>query len=91
MSFQATVKWFDSQKGYGFLTREGQADLFVHFSAIKAEGFKKLHQGDVVKFEVSKTDRGEQATEVEIVTKAPTKKPASKAPATAETTPPATE
>ena len=58
------VKWFNAEKGYGFLQREGGKDLFVHFSGIKSEGFKTLEEGWNVEFDVIQGDRGEQATNV---------------------------
>ena len=58
------VKWFNAEKGYGFIQREGGKDLFVHFSGIKSEGFKTLEEGWNVEFDVIQGDRGEQATSV---------------------------
>lgn len=58
------VKWFNAEKGYGFIQREGGTDLFVHFSGIKSEGFKTLEEGWNVEFDVIQGDRGEQATNV---------------------------
>lgn len=58
------VKWFNAEKGYGFIEREGGKDLFVHFSGIKSEGFKTLEEGWNVEFDVIQGDRGEQATNV---------------------------
>ena len=58
------VKWFNADKGYGFIQREGGKDLFVHFSGIKSEGFKTLEEGWNVEFDVIQGDRGEQATNV---------------------------
>lgn len=58
------VKWFNAEKGYGFIQREGGKDLFVHFSGIKSEGFKALEEGWNVEFDVIQGDRGEQATNV---------------------------
>ena len=58
------VKWFNAEKGYGFIQREGGKDLFVHFSGIKSEGFKTLEEGWNVEFDVIKRDRGEQASNV---------------------------
>lgn len=58
------VKWFNAEKGYGFIQREGGKDLFVHFSGIKSEGFKTLEEGWNVEFDVVQGDRGEQATNV---------------------------
>ncbi len=61
---QGTVKWFSDNKGYGFLTVEGGSDVFVHFSAIKAEGFKTLREGDKVSFDVVEGEKGPQAANV---------------------------
>lgn len=58
------VKWFNAEKGYGFIQREGGKDLFVHFSGIKSEGFKTLEEGWNVEFDAIQGDRGEQATNV---------------------------
>lgn len=58
------VKWFNAEKGYGFIQREGGKDLFVHFSGIKSEGFKTLEEGWNVEFDVIQGDRGKQATNV---------------------------
>lgn len=58
------VKWFNAEKGYGFIQREGGKDLFVHFSGIQSEGFKTLEEGWNVEFDVIQGDRGEQATNV---------------------------
>ena len=66
--------WFDSRKGYGFITREdGSGDIFVHFSAIQGEGddFKTIYEGDIVEFEVSEGDKGPQATNLTVVEKGP--------------------
>ena len=60
-----TVKWFNSEKGYGFITTEEGQDIFVHYSAINSEGFKTLNEGDQVQFEVTEGDRGPQASNVE--------------------------
>jgi CspA family cold shock protein len=59
-----TVKWFNENKGYGFICQEGGPDVFVHFSAIKDEGFKTLSEGQAVQFEVVQGDKGPQATDV---------------------------
>ena len=58
------VKWFDDRKGYGFIAREGQKDIFVHFSAIQGNGFRTLSEGEEVEFEVVTGPKGEQATNV---------------------------
>ena len=60
-----TVKWFSDQKGFGFITPEdGQSDVFVHFSALQGSGFKTLHDGDRVQFDVTDGPKGKQATNV---------------------------
>ena len=61
---EGTVKWFNSEKGYGFISQKDGEDLFVHFSGIKSEGFKTLEEGWNVEFDVIQGDRGEQATNV---------------------------
>jgi len=61
---EGTVKWFNADKGYGFIERENGEDVFVHFSAIQGDGFKTLDEGQNVTFEVVKGDRGEQAENV---------------------------
>ena len=55
---QGTVKWFNDAKGFGFITQEGGEDVFVHFSAIQAQGFKSLSEGDQVEFEVTRGPKG---------------------------------
>lgn len=60
------VKYFDTKKGYGFITTEGK-DVFVHYTGIKAEGFKNLEKGQEVVFDVKNTDRGSQAVNVEVI------------------------
>lgn len=59
-----TVKWFNAEKGYGFIQVEGADDVFVHYSAIQEEGFKTLDEGQSVEFEVVEGDRGPQAANV---------------------------
>lgn len=61
---QGTVKWFNSEKGFGFIELEGEDDVFVHFSAIQGEGFKTLEEGQKVEFEVVDGNRGPQASNV---------------------------
>ena len=61
---QGTVKWFNDDKGYGFITRESGDDVFVHFSAIQGDGFKSLSEGQHVTFEVEEGERGLQAANV---------------------------
>jgi CspA family cold shock protein len=61
---QGSVKWFNDAKGFGFITQEGGEDVFVHFSAVQAQGFKSLAEGDKVEFEVTKGPKGLQAANV---------------------------
>ena len=58
------VKWFNAEKGYGFIEREDGGDVFVHFSAIQGEGFKTLEEGQAVEFDVVEGNRGDQAANV---------------------------
>lgn len=62
-----TVKWFNDAKGFGFIERESGPDVFAHFSAIKAEGFKTLAEGQKVQFTVTQGDKGLQAENIEPV------------------------
>jgi cold shock protein len=61
---KGVVKWFDADKGYGFISSEDNKDIFVHFSAIQSEGYKTLAEGDSVEFDVNDGDRGPQAANV---------------------------
>ncbi|MGE5197853.1 MAG: cold-shock protein [Deltaproteobacteria bacterium] len=61
---KGTVKWFNNQKGYGFITPENGNDVFVHHTAIKGEGYKSLDEGQQVEFDIEKGPKGEQATNV---------------------------
>ena len=61
------VKWFNEKKGYGFISRDDGNDVFVHFSAIKKDGFESLYEGDEVEFEVSDGPKGPQATDVVVM------------------------
>ena len=62
-----TVKWFNGSKGYGFIEREGGADVFVHYSAIQADGYRNLEEGQRVEFTVEQGAKGPQASNVVIV------------------------
>ncbi len=62
-----TVKWFDSKKGYGFITADEGKEVFVHFSGINIEGFKALKEGQSVEFELGEGTKGEQAVNVKVV------------------------
>jgi len=63
-----TVKWFNGEKGYGFITPEdGTKDLFVHFSAIQAEGYKSLDEGQKVEYEATQGQKGPQASNVRLI------------------------
>ena len=64
MRLTGSVKWFDNEKGYGFIEREEGDDVFVHFSAIEEEGFKSLEEGQEVEFEIVEGERGPQADNV---------------------------
>ena len=61
---QGKVKWFNAEKGFGFIEREDGDDVFVHFSAIQGEGFKSLEEGQDVTFEIEQGERGLQASNV---------------------------
>jgi CspA family cold shock protein len=59
-----TVKWFNDQKGYGFITSEAREELFVHHTAIQGQGFRTLHEGERVEFEIRSGERGTEAAHV---------------------------
>jgi CspA family cold shock protein len=61
---KGTVKWFNGAKGYGFITPENGADVFVHFNAIEGDGYKSLDEGDLVQFETTQGAKGPQAEKV---------------------------
>lgn len=60
------VKWFDGQKGYGFIAREDGPDVYVHFTGIADEGYKTLNEGDVVEFDIEEDPKGPRATNVRV-------------------------
>lgn len=60
------VKWFDASKGFGFITREDGGDVFVHYTAIQGEGYKKLEEGQAVQFDVEQGKKGPQAINVSV-------------------------
>jgi CspA family cold shock protein len=62
-----TVKWFNGAKGYGFIERLGEADVFVHYSAIQGAGFRNLEEGQTVEFNVEQGRKGLQATNVSVI------------------------
>ncbi|QLH42606.1 MAG: cold-shock protein [Coxiellaceae bacterium] len=64
---KGTVKWFNSDKGFGFIQRENGSDVFVHFSAIQSSGFRTLKEGQAVEFDVTQGQKGPQAENVTIV------------------------
>ena len=64
---QGTVKWFNAEKGYGFIAVDNGKDVFVHFSAIQADGYRSLEEGQRVEFEITTTERGPQAEAVRTV------------------------
>jgi len=65
---QGTVKWFNNEKGYGFIAVDGGQDVFVHYSAIQSEGYRSLDEGQRVEFEVAQGPKGPQADGVHVVT-----------------------
>ncbi|MDN5359625.1 MAG: cold shock protein [Thermotogaceae bacterium] len=64
---KGTVKWFNTQKGYGFITKDDGDDVFVHYSAIQSDGFRNLEEGQAVEFEISDGNKGPQASNVTLV------------------------
>jgi cold shock protein len=62
-----TVKWFNNEKGYGFIAREGEPDVFVHFSAIEGAGYRSLEEGQRVEFDVAPGRKGEEAQNVRAI------------------------
>ena len=67
MATQGTVKWFNSEKGFGFIQREGGDDVFVHFSAIQGDGYRSLEDGQRVEFDEAPGRKGEEAQNVRVV------------------------
>ena len=65
-----TVKWFNAEKGYGFISREGGSDLFVHYTAIQGSGYRSLEEGQNVEFEVTQGPKGDQASNIRAVDQA---------------------
>lgn len=64
---QGSVKWFNAEKGYGFIAVDGGQDVFVHFSAIEADGYKTLEDGQRVEFEIAQGQKGPQAEKVKVI------------------------
>jgi cold shock protein len=67
MATTGTVKWFNPEKGYGFIAREGANDVFVHYSAIDMPGYRTLEEGQRVEFDVGRGKKGEEAQNVRVV------------------------
>ncbi len=64
---QGTVKWFNADKGFGFITQEGGEDLFVHYSEIQSNGYRSLNEGATVEFEITQGKKGKQASAVTVI------------------------
>jgi CspA family cold shock protein len=64
---EGTVKWFNSSKGYGFISQEGGEDVFVHFQSIVGDGYKTLEEGQKVEFTVGEGEKGPQAKDVQVI------------------------
>jgi CspA family cold shock protein len=64
---RGTFKWFDARKGFGFIERRGERDVFVHFSAIEGEGYRRLEEGQTVEFDLAPGRQGEQARRVRVL------------------------
>jgi len=64
---KGTVKWFNNDKGFGFIGREDGSDVFVHFSGIAGEGYKSLNEGDAVEFDIEMDQKGGRATNVRVI------------------------
>lgn len=61
---KARVKWFNNEKGYGFIEQDGEEDIFIHYSNIETDGYKSLYEGQMVEFNLIKTDKGYQAQNI---------------------------
>jgi len=61
---RGTVKWFSDHRGYGFIAADEEDNVFVHYSAIEGNGFRTLHEGEVVEFDIKKSDKGSEASHV---------------------------
>jgi len=64
---KGTVKWFNAEKGYGFISQENGDDLFVHYSEVQSDGFRSLNEGDKVEFEITQGKKGLQASKVIVI------------------------
>jgi len=64
---KGTVKWFNAEKGYGFISQESGDDLFVHYSEVQSDGFRSLNEGDKVEFEITQGKKGLQASKVIVI------------------------
>jgi len=64
---KGTVKWFNAEKGFGFITADNGKDVFVHFSSIQGNGFKSLEEGQKVSFEITQGNKGDQASNVNLI------------------------
>ncbi len=64
---KGTVKWFNAEKGFGFITADNGKDVFVHFSSIQGNGFKSLEEGQQVSFEITQGNKGDQASNVTLI------------------------
>lgn len=78
--YKGQVKWFNNQKGFGFIGREGDDDVFVHFSAISGDGYKSLMEGDLVEFDIVSGQKGPQAADVVVTKRAQGNKETANAP-----------